>query len=291
MGGAWREAGNLADLGPDSLLWQWAGDTRIGFMAASIGLLQVMHPAIGAGVVDHSDFFGDPYGRIFRSVPWIIGVVYDGPEADTGRQVRDFHRDIKGVQADGCPYHALEPETFWWAHATFQYMTEQVAERFERRPLSSADREQLYQEGVTWYLRYGVSARVVPPDRTAFAAMWDRYCRDVLEMTPAAERVLDLILRPQRASTLPADVSWLATILRSATGRRMFSVPLRLSAIGGLPPIVRSRFGIPWTRQDAMALAALERTVRNTWPLLPANRRWHPRAAAAWQRTRAAAAS
>jgi uncharacterized protein (DUF2236 family) len=36
------------------------GDTRIGFLGASIGLLQLLHPAIGAGVLEHSDFFGDP---------------------------------------------------------------------------------------------------------------------------------------------------------------------------------------------------------------------------------------
>ena len=260
-------------------------------MAASIGLLQVMHPAISAGVIDHSDFFGDPYSRIFRSVPWILGVVYDDPEANTGVRVRDFHRDIKGVQADGRRYHALEPETFWWAHATFQYMTEQVADRFDRRLLTSADREQLYQEGVEWYRRYGVSTRVVPPDRAALEATWDRHCREVLQMTPAAERVLDLILRPQPASVLPADLSWLGGVLRSATGRWMFSVPLRLAAIGGLPPVVRTRFGIPWSRQDGVALAALETAVRNTWPLLPATRRWQPRAAAGWERARAAVAS
>src|SRR2546428_5085792 len=86
------------ELGPDSLLWRWAGDSRIAFLGGTIGLLQLMHPAIGAGVLEHSDFFGDPYGRVFRSLPRILGVVYDGPHAvTTGREVRNLHRDIKGV--------------------------------------------------------------------------------------------------------------------------------------------------------------------------------------------------
>src|SRR5258708_39892082 len=90
------------ELGPGSLLWRWAGDTRIAFLGGTIGLLQLMHPAIGAGVLEHSDFFGDPYGRVFRSLPRILGVVYDGPDAAaTGREVRDFHRQIKGVDAHG----------------------------------------------------------------------------------------------------------------------------------------------------------------------------------------------
>ncbi|HEY1828075.1 MAG TPA: oxygenase MpaB family protein, partial [Acidimicrobiales bacterium] len=86
------------DLGPKSLLWRWAGDNRIAFMGGTIGLLQLMHPAIGAGVMEHSDFFEDPYGRVFRSLPRILGVVYDGPQADaTGKEVRAFHKTIGGT--------------------------------------------------------------------------------------------------------------------------------------------------------------------------------------------------
>ena len=118
-------------------LWRWAGDLRIGMLGGSIGLLQLMHPAIGSGVLDHSDFFRDPFDRIFRSLPPILGVVYDGaPAEQTGHDVRDFHRGIKGVDARGRSYHALEPSTFWWAHATFQYMAEQVADRFDDYQLS-----------------------------------------------------------------------------------------------------------------------------------------------------------
>ncbi|MDQ3294688.1 MAG: oxygenase MpaB family protein, partial [Actinomycetota bacterium] len=112
-------------LGPDSLLWRWAGDTRIAFLGGTIGLLQLMHPAIGAGVLQHSNFFEDPIDRVFRSLPRILGAVYDGPAAtDTGLDVRDAHRDIRGVDGSGQRYHALDPATFWWAHATFQFMAE-----------------------------------------------------------------------------------------------------------------------------------------------------------------------
>lgn len=44
-----------------------------------------------------------------------------GPRAApaTGRTVRDFHTGIKGTFPDGERYHALDPETYYWAHATF----------------------------------------------------------------------------------------------------------------------------------------------------------------------------
>ena len=123
------------DLGPNSLLWRYAGDTRISFLGGTIGLLQLMHPGIGAGVMDHSDFFNDPFDRVFRSLPPILGAVYDGPEGiETGRWIRDQHRTIKGADAQGRSYHALDPATFWWAHATFQFMAEQVVGPLRRPP-------------------------------------------------------------------------------------------------------------------------------------------------------------
>jgi uncharacterized protein (DUF2236 family) len=275
------------DLGPDSLLWRYAGDTRIAFLGGTIGLLQLMHPAIGAGVMEHSDFFGDPFDRVFRSLPAILGAVYDGPEAvATGRWVRDQHTSIKGVDADGRRYHALDPATYWWAHATFQFMAEQVVDRFDDRRLTPAEREQLYQEGVTWYRRYGVSERVVPADRAAFQQEWDRVCAEVLEMNDAAAFVLRMLDKPLRLE-LPRPLGVLNPVLRRGPVARLVAVPARISAIGGLPPVVRERFDIPWTRSDQRQLDALELAVRKGWRFVPFSQRWQPRAQDGWKRVRA----
>ncbi|HEY6473668.1 MAG TPA: oxygenase MpaB family protein [Acidimicrobiales bacterium] len=278
------------DLGPESLLWRWAGDTRIAFMGATIGLLQLMHPAIGAGVLEHSDFFGDPYGRVFRSLPRILGAVYDGREADaTGREVRDFHRTIKGVDDHGRRYHALDPDTFWWAHATFQYMVEQVADRFDRHRLTPDEREQLYQEGIEWYRRYGVSDRSVPADRAAFQEKWDFYCAEVLELNAASSWVLDS-LRSSALSAeplVPPQLALLRPLAKTTLARHSVFRVVRMCAFGGLPPVVRERFGIEWSSVDAVALDGLELAVRNAWPIVPATVRWQPRALEGWQRVRA----
>jgi uncharacterized protein (DUF2236 family) len=278
----------MTQLGSDSLLWRWAGDNRIGFLGPTIGLLQLMHPAIGAGVLDHSDFFRDPFGRIERSLPRILGVVYDGPDAATGTTVRDFHRGIKGTDDAGRRYHALDPETFWWAHATFQFMTEQVADRFDTHRLTRAEREQLYAEGVEWYRRYGVSDRAVPADRAAFGEQWDRYCAEVLELNPAVEWVLDAIVHPGRLR-LPPPLNYADPIFRIPPVRRLAFEPVRVAAIGGLPDVVRRRFGIPWGWRDQVELDALELAVQQGWRFVPPAARWHPRAQAGWRRERARA--
>ena len=184
-------------LGPESVLWRWAGDSRIAYLGGTIGLLQTMHPAIGAALIEHSDFFDDPDDRVFRSLPSILGVIYDDDAHVTGRWVRDANRAIKGADdGHGRGYHALDPETFWWAHATFQFMAEQVADRFDRHCLTRSEREQLYVEGLEWYRRYGVRCRAVPPTRAAFQEKWNEVCDTVLERNEATEFILDTLRSP-----------------------------------------------------------------------------------------------
>ena len=272
------------DLGPGSLLWRWAGDNRLSFTGLSAGILQLMHPGLGAGVVEHSAFFTEPWDRIIRSLPEILGVVYDGPEAEeTGHRVRDYHRRIKGVDHLGRRYSALTPETFWWAHATFQFSVEQVADRFDGHRLRSDGARAALPRGVEWYRRYGVSMRPVPADRAAFGADWDHYCAEVLEMTAAAERAIDMALH-EKVTDLPGLPWWSVPI------QREIITPLfKLTAIGGLPETVRRRFDIPWGAVEAAELKLLEVWVRETWRFMPRPLRWAPRAADGWRRESRAA--
>jgi uncharacterized protein (DUF2236 family) len=271
-------------IGPGSLLWRWAGDSRIAFMGGTIGLLQLLHPAIAAGVLEHSDFFEDPYDRVFRSLPRILGVVYDGPAAEeTGHQIRDYHATIKGVDAQGRSYHALDPQTYWWAHATFQFMAQQVGERFDAHRLTDAERDELYLDGVEWYRRYGVSARAVPPDYRSYVVEFDRVCAEELEMNPAVEFVLKMLAHPT-TPPLGGLLAPLRPLLRIGALRQLGAQPLRIAALGGLPPQVRERFAIPWSRQDQLQLDALELLVAQAWRFTPFPVRWHPRAQDGWRR-------
>lgn len=271
--------GEPMDLGPESLLWRWAGDNRLGFTGLSAGILQLMHPGLGAGVVQHSAFFTEPWDRIFRSIPEIIGVVYDGPEAEaTGRRVRDYHRRIRGTDDRGRTYSALRPETFWWAHATFQFAVERLAQRFDARSLDDDDRDRLYREGVEWYRRYGVSMVPVPASRAEFRERWHHYCDDVLEMTVAAQRAIDMALH-DKVRDLPGLPGWSWPIQRE-----VITPVFRLTAIGGLPARVRRRFDIPWGTIEAAQLRAFELWVRESWRFVPRPLRWAPRAAAGWRR-------
>ncbi len=138
---------NRADpLGPDSLTWKYFGDLRTGMMGIWIGALQNMYPELGAGVEEHSVLLREPLQRVARSVYPIMGVVYDGDRAaQTGQQIKGFHATIKGVDTAGRRYHALNPETFYWAHATFFMLVIKTAEYF-CGGLTEAEKRQLFDE-------------------------------------------------------------------------------------------------------------------------------------------------
>lgn len=267
------------------MLWRYAGDRRLGFTGLSNGLLQLLHPGIGAGVAQHSNFFEDPWDRIIRSIPQILGVVYGPDPQQVGRAVRNYHRTIKGVDHLGRSYRALDPATYWWAHATFQNAAEMVADRFDARRLSDSRREEMYLDGVEWYRRYGVSMRPVPPDRAAFGREWDRHLTEVLEMTPAAERAIDMALhdRSMNIKFLP----WWTRLVQPV----LITPLLRLTAIGGLPGVVRKRFDIPWRIDEEAEYRVLQLAVRELWRNLPAPLRYGPVATAGYRAWREASAA
>lgn len=260
-------------LGPKSLLWKYAGDHRLGLTGVSAGILQLLHPGIGAGVAEHSTFFRDPWDRIERSIPQILGVVYDPDPEATGRRVRDYHVRIAGTDRRGRPYRALDPSTFWWAHATFQNAVEQIVDRFDSHKLTPDETEDLYLDGVEWYRRYGVTMRPVPPTYGPFRTEFKRYCHDVLEMTPAADRAIDMALH-DRSVDAPFLPAW-SRPLQPLVVRPL----LHLSAIGGLPASVRSRFGIPWRVDEELQYRVLQVAVREMWRLIPTPLRYGPTAA------------
>lgn len=254
---------DLPPLGPGSLLWRYAGDWRSILDGTAIGILQLMLPPLGTAVAEQSGFFEDPFGRIFRSIPQIWATVLAPDGDDRAHRIRDLHRGISG-EVGGRRFHALEPETFWWAHATFTHLILGSVEHYHPPgELDDEGREQLYAETVAWYARYGVSMRPVPPDLAAFRSTFERFCAERLEMTAPARRSLEIaaIEEPQVLPVLPAPVVRLTRPLLRQQGRGL--------TVGDLPPVVRERFGLEWTERDERRLARSRRLVRLGFQALP----------------------
>jgi uncharacterized protein (DUF2236 family) len=265
-------------LGPESLTWQTLGDLRLLLVGMRAGLLQTMHPAIEKGVRDHSDYFAGPFNRILRSVPQIAGVVYDEDRLATAARVRDYHRPIAGRLDDGRRYHALDPETYYWAHATF-FEAQMAAMELFGRPLGETQKERLYQESVQWYSLYGVSLRPVPEDYQAFRAYWERTCDEVLEHNRFSRGTF----KPRRGAFGPPPVRWLPAPVWRAVSDPLYRGGVWLVR-GTLPPRLRERMGLPWSRSDERRLRVLRFAVRNTFGRLPWWWRLAPQVRAAYRR-------
>ncbi|KQU36652.1 MULTISPECIES: oxygenase MpaB family protein [unclassified Rhodococcus (in: high G+C Gram-positive bacteria)] len=264
-------------LGPDSLTWRWFGDWRGILQGPWAGSMQNMHPGLGAAVSEHSTFEVERWERVMRSLYPIGGVVFDGDRApETAERIRRYHNDISGLDAHGRPYHALDPDIFYWAHATFFVGTMRTAEYF-MGGITEAEREQLFDEHRRWYGLYGMSMRPVPETWSDFQAYWDRMCRTVLEDTPAARLVLDMSSVPV-PPFLPLP-EWLWARMRPVVDRTF-----RRITVGLYDPAVRDLLGYTWTDRDERWLRRLGFLVNVAFRAVPARRRKHPRARAGLDR-------
>ena len=249
-------------LGPHSLLGQLATDPRSLLTGLTVGVLQLMHPGIGAGVVDHSEFFTDPFDRIYRSLPRIVASIVADDGEERARKIRDYHRQVGGQDHRGERYHALDPETYWWAHATFTWGFLLANQRFHPRPLTARQRERYYAESVLWYRRYQLSDRPMPPDLAGFEAKFRQVCQTELTMTPAAARAFSLAGKEHFVFPLvPAPLNRMLGVTATPFAR--------VSLFGGFPEEMRRAFDLPWPDADRRAYAAATASIRAAGRLVP----------------------
>jgi uncharacterized protein (DUF2236 family) len=258
-------------LGPDSLTWRWFGDSRMALLGPRAAVLQNLLPALGQGVEDHSVWFAETLARLQRSIPPIFDTVYGADPEGSGHQVRDFHRPIKGRLPDGSPYSALNPDTYYWAHACFVEHLVTATDTFIRR-LSRAEKEQLFAESVTWFERYGVTSRGTPRTYAEFEAYFEHALEQRLVAHRTAAYGVGYATKgwPRPARVRPA-VWWFV--------RRPLNSVSSFLTIGGMPPRGREILGLPWdTRRQRRydRFAALCRALDPLWRRLPARARMHP---------------
>jgi uncharacterized protein (DUF2236 family) len=83
-------------------------------------MLQMLHPAVLAGVWDHSRFREDLNGRLRRTARFIALTTYGtAAEAEAAiARVRQIHAHVTGTLPDGTPYAANDPALLAWVHLT-----------------------------------------------------------------------------------------------------------------------------------------------------------------------------
>ena len=119
-----RDGADEGYFGPGSAAWAVHGalPTLVGGIRAL--LMQALHPAALAGVMQHSRYESDALGRLAGTTQWLTVVTF-GDRAAADREcarVRGMHRRVVGT-FDGphgpAPYAATDPDLLRWVHIAF----------------------------------------------------------------------------------------------------------------------------------------------------------------------------
>src|SRR5580704_4232786 len=171
-------------------------DSAIFIGAIRALLLQSLHPLAMAAVAEHSDYHGDPWGRLQRTSHF-VGVTTFGRSAEAQQaiaRVRAVHQRVTGTAPDGRPYAASDPHLLTWVHIAETDSFLRAHACFGSRLLDQAGRD----EYVCDMARIGTELGVPDPPRTE-AELAERiqiYRPELATTAEAREAARFLLLRP-----------------------------------------------------------------------------------------------
>jgi uncharacterized protein (DUF2236 family) len=248
--------------GPGSVCWRLAREPLLLVGGGRALLMQVAHPLVAQGVVDHSDYQRDPFGRLVRTVRWLVAVTFGTTREahDASRAVRRVPATVRGelrapnathTFAAGTHYSAADPELSRWVLATivdWMLVTHERivggldprdADRFVREWRAVAPLVQV-RECDTWD---GVHEL-----RSDMSAMLRQ-----LHVVPASREAARVVLHP------PPPARALRPLIAAAG----------FVTAGMLPPPLRTAYGLRWTPAHRAAHAATCASVRGAHRISP----------------------
>jgi uncharacterized protein (DUF2236 family) len=217
----------------DSPIRRVHGDASMFVGGLRALLLQSLHPLAMAGVAEHSDYRGDPWGRLQRTSTFLAVTTF-GPAADAQRavdKVRGIHRRVRGRAPDGRPYEASDPHLLEWVHVAETDSFLVAHQLYGAEPLDQDGRDAYVAEAARVATALGVvdppltegqlkqRIRDYRPELTGTAAARD--AAKFLLLTPP----LPLLARPPYAVLAATSIAMLPAWAR---------LPLRLPY---LPPV------------------------------------------------------
>jgi uncharacterized protein (DUF2236 family) len=243
---------NMRRAGPGSISWRiHRHRVVIGAWGPAI-LLQFAHPAIAAGVHDHSSFRGGLRAglrRMFSTVRAMLSITFGDDEQMLGAAagINAIHDRIHGRG-----YSAHDPELQRWVQATLLEATLDTYERFVES-VTTQERDRYCAEAAIMEPLLGMPRGTLP--RTS--AELTSYTRAMLAggsltVTDTSRALAKAVLSPPWWY-----VAWPAFR------------PLQLFTIGSLPPAIRTAYGFDWGDREERALKRWTALIRTSQRLLP----------------------
>jgi uncharacterized protein (DUF2236 family) len=218
-------------------------------------LLQSLHPLAIAGVMDHSGFEGDPWGRLQRT-SYFLAVTTFGTADDAEKvvaAVRSVHERVVGTAPDGRPYAASDPHLLRWVHVAEIDSFLAAHQRYGAHRLDAPERDAYVADAARVAEALGVAD---PPRSEAELRAQIKAFRPELRGTPAARQAARyLLLHPPLGLAARVPYSGLAA-----------------AAVGLMPVWARRQLLLPYlpvTERTVVRATgtALTRTIR--WAMAP----------------------
>jgi uncharacterized protein (DUF2236 family) len=215
--------------GPGAVAWRIHGDVTSMMVGGIAGLLlQMLHPAVLAGVWDHSNFRQDMHGRLRRTARFIAMTTFGGREDAEAMiaRVLAIHDRVRGVLPDGRAYAANDPALLAWVHVTEAISFLDAWIRYGDPEMAKADQDRYFVEMAR--IAQALGADPIPRSRAEARALVEA-TRPVLGCDARTREVARLVLNqhassrvaePFQALTLQAGVD-----LLPPWARRMHGLP------------------------------------------------------------------
>src|SRR3954454_3288426 len=137
---------------PESLIWKVSRERAVLLHGPAAAVLQVAHPRIGLGVMQHSGFADDPTSRLHRTLDAVYAIAF-GTVAEANaaaKRVARRHASVRGDAAahsvPGAPnYSAGEIDLLMWVVATLVWSSVTGYER-SVGSLTDGDKKKFYAD-------------------------------------------------------------------------------------------------------------------------------------------------
>jgi uncharacterized protein (DUF2236 family) len=262
--------------GPGSQSWRIDGEVLLLAGGTCALLTQLAHPAVAAGVAEHSDFRADPLARLRRTLNASFAVVFGSrPHADRAlRRINAIHGVVRGSVAEtGEAYRASDPRLLLWVHATLIDTALRVYDRYVA-PLSPAAEEAYHAEARQVAVRLGVPEADLPLTLRDLRSEMARLMADgTVAVSPTARSLAPSVLYPTR---FPPRFVWDAA---------------HLISMSVMPDPIRRGYGIPWSPRREAGMRRVAAASRWLLPHLPYALRRVPQAQRAESRAKRRAAA
>jgi uncharacterized protein (DUF2236 family) len=235
-------------------------------------MMQMAHPAVSAGVQQHSAYRSDPWKRVRYTTDFYLQLVHarSSDVLPLRKKLQATHSHIAGQTEQGVKYHALDPELQLWVQST---LSDSVLWYWQQSfgPLSAADLGRYWAEQRILALACGIPAEVIPASLEEWQAYIDTQCEELSINQGTIQLWSMLEEMPKQGPNRVNAKLW--RLIRRPTGRIA-----KYFTIAGLPAQLREQLQISWTVRQRRAARRRLRGLGYLVKLLPPEIRYSTRA-------------